>query len=71
VALKDEEGNIIAILDVNDVWAFDKAKEAKEVFGGDPVSYLFILIPIFIRLVLCSYVYAIRMIGTSSNSIFK
>ena len=36
VALKDEEGNIIAVLDVTDVWQPDKQREAEQVFGGDP-----------------------------------
>ena len=36
VALKDEEGNLIAVLDVTDVWQPDKQREAQQVFGGDP-----------------------------------
>ena len=37
-ALKDEEGNLIAILDIADIYKPDKHKEAQLVFGGDPVS---------------------------------
>ena len=36
VALKDEEGNIIAVMKVTDVWQPDKEREAQQVFGGDP-----------------------------------
>ena len=36
VALKDEEGNIIAVMEVTDVWQPDKEREAQQVFGGDP-----------------------------------
>ena len=38
VALKDEEGNLIAVLDIRDIYRPDKDKEAQLVFGGDPVS---------------------------------
>ena len=38
VALKDEEGNLIAVLDISDIYRPDKEKEAQLVFGGDPVS---------------------------------
>eukprot|EP00808_Paulinella_micropora_P013710 g31995.t1 len=44
ITLLDMEGNVIAILDVQDLWQPDKAKEAQKVFGGDPehpaVDYL-------------------------------
>ena len=36
VALRDHEGNLIAVMDLNDVWEADKAREAESVFGGDP-----------------------------------
>jgi len=36
IALKDHEGNVIAIMDVADMYEPDKAKEGKMVFGGDP-----------------------------------
>lgn len=36
MSLKDEEGNIIAILDIEDVYKPDKSVEAQMVFGGDP-----------------------------------
>ena len=35
VALRDHEGNLIAVMDMNDVWEADKAREAESVFGGD------------------------------------
>jgi sulfate adenylyltransferase len=45
VALKDKEGNIIAVLDISDIYQPNKEKEAREVWGGDPehpaVHYLF------------------------------
>ena len=44
VALKDEEGNLIAVLDIADIYKPDKAREAALVFGGDPehpaIAYL-------------------------------
>ena len=36
LALRDHEGNLIAVMDLNDVWEADKAQEAESVFGGDP-----------------------------------
>lgn len=36
LTLVDMEGNVIGILDVQDVYQPDKQKEAQEVFGGDP-----------------------------------
>ena len=35
IALRDQEGAILAILSVTDKWSPDKAREAKEVFGAD------------------------------------
>ena len=35
VALRDHEGNLIAVMDMNDAWEADKAREAESVFGGD------------------------------------
>jgi sulfate adenylyltransferase len=44
VALRDFEGNLIAVLNVEDIWEADKEREADQVFGGDPehpaVDYL-------------------------------
>jgi len=36
IALKDEEGNMIAVLDIEDIYAPNKSAEAQLVFGGDP-----------------------------------
>jgi len=36
LALKDKEGNIIAIIDIQDIYQPNKDKEAKLVWGGDP-----------------------------------
>ena len=46
ISLRDEEGNILAILTVTDNWAPNKKNEAKKVFGTDDlkhpgVDYLF------------------------------
>eukprot|EP00457_Paulinella_chromatophora_P004599 gb/GEZN01004611.1/.p1 GENE.gb/GEZN01004611.1/~~gb/GEZN01004611.1/.p1 ORF type:complete len:610 (+),score=52.82 gb/GEZN01004611.1/:77-1906(+) len=45
LTLLDMEGNVIAIIDVEDIFQPDKDKEAKEVFGGDPehpaIDYLY------------------------------
>ena len=45
VALRDKEGNLIALLDLEEAWEADKAREAEAVFGGDPehpaVDYLY------------------------------
>ncbi len=44
IALRDEEGVIIAILDIESQWTPDKAREAEKIFGDDAhpaVSYLF------------------------------
>ena len=45
VALRDQEGNLIAVMDLNDAWEVDKEREAKAVFGGDPehpaIRYLY------------------------------
>ncbi len=37
VALRDEENNLLAVMDVEDSWRPDKNKEAELVFGGDSV----------------------------------
>jgi len=43
-ALKDPEGNTIAVIDIDEMWEFNKQNEAEKVFGGDPehpaVDYL-------------------------------
>ena len=46
ISLRDEEGNILAIMTVTDNWAPNKKNEAKKVFGTDDlkhpsVEYLF------------------------------
>ena len=45
IALRDPEGNLIAVMDMNDVWEADKHREAESVFGGDPehpaIEYLY------------------------------
>jgi sulfate adenylyltransferase len=39
IALRDPEGVLIAILDVEDIWTPDKSKEAVEVFGADDETH--------------------------------
>ena len=39
IALRDQEGVILAILSVSDVWSPDKAKEARHVFGADDAAH--------------------------------
>lgn len=39
VALRDQEGVILAILEVGDIWKPDKRKEAKQVFGADDSAH--------------------------------
>ena len=39
VALRDQEGVLIAVLDVSDIWRPDKAREAVKVFGADDLSH--------------------------------
>ena len=39
IALRDQEGVILALLDVSDKWVPDKAHEAKKVFGDDDVAH--------------------------------
>jgi sulfate adenylyltransferase len=45
IALRDREFNLIAVMDMNDVWEADKEQEANSVFGGDPehpaIKYLY------------------------------
>jgi len=36
LALRDEEGNLLAVLNVEEVWQANKQQEAELVFGGDP-----------------------------------
>ncbi len=36
VALRDFEGNLIAVMNVEEMWEADKTREAEQVFGGDP-----------------------------------
>ena len=36
ITLRDYEGNLIAILDLEDAWSVDKERESQQVFGGDP-----------------------------------
>ena len=39
VALRDQEGVILATIKVTDIWAPDKANEAKKVFGADDLAH--------------------------------
>ena len=39
IALRDQEGVILAILSVSDKWSPDKAREAVKVFGADDVAH--------------------------------
>ncbi|PIB23430.1 adenylyltransferase [Amylibacter kogurei] len=39
IALRDQEGVILATLDVSDIYAPDKAKEAEKVFGADDIAH--------------------------------
>ncbi|GHA62570.1 sulfate adenylyltransferase [Amylibacter ulvae] len=39
IALRDQEGVILATLDVSDIYAPDKAKEAQKVFGADDAAH--------------------------------
>jgi sulfate adenylyltransferase len=39
VALRDQEGVMIAILEVQDVWTPDKHREAERVFGADDIAH--------------------------------
>ena len=39
IALRDEEGVILAILSVTDRWTPDKAREAEKVFGADDIAH--------------------------------
>jgi len=39
IALRDEEGVILAILSVTDRWAPDKHREAEKVFGADDIAH--------------------------------
>jgi len=39
VTLRDAEGDVIALLTVSDIWAPDKAKEAREVFGTEDETH--------------------------------
>lgn len=45
IALRDPEFNLLALMNVQDIWQPDKSIEAKKVFGGDPehpaINYLF------------------------------
>ncbi|MDB2490663.1 adenylyltransferase, partial [Paracoccus sp. (in: a-proteobacteria)] len=38
IALRDQEGVILAIMSVTDKWRPNKAREAKEVFGADDLA---------------------------------
>merc|ERR1719208_254319 len=44
VVLKDQEGNPLAVMKVNDMWSPDKKAEADKCWGGDPehpaIAYL-------------------------------
>ena len=35
LTLRDYEGNLIAVIDLEDAWSVDKEREAQQVFGGD------------------------------------
>ncbi|MGC9368793.1 MAG: bifunctional sulfate adenylyltransferase/adenylylsulfate kinase [Paracoccaceae bacterium] len=39
IALRDQEGVILAILNVTDRWAPDKSREAEKVFGADDIAH--------------------------------
>ena len=39
LALRDKEGYLIAILDVNDKWNYDKELEAKKVYGTTDITH--------------------------------
>ncbi len=39
VALRDQEGVILALLEVGDIWKPDKSKEAEQVFGADDEAH--------------------------------
>ena len=39
IALRDQEGVILAILSVSDKWSPDKAKEAEKVYGADDLAH--------------------------------
>src|SRR6056297_2983440 len=39
IALRDQEGVILAIMSVTDKWVPDKAREAEKVFGADDVAH--------------------------------
>ena len=39
IALRDQEGVILAILSISDKWVPDKKREAKKVFGSDDVTH--------------------------------
>ena len=39
IALRDQEGVILALLEVSDKWVPDKAKEAEAVFGADDLAH--------------------------------
>ncbi len=39
IALRDQEGVILAILSVSDIWTPDKANEAEKVFGADDAAH--------------------------------
>ncbi|MEM9046733.1 MAG: bifunctional sulfate adenylyltransferase/adenylylsulfate kinase [Pseudomonadota bacterium] len=39
IALRDQEGVILAIMSVTDKWSPDKAREAEKVFGADDVAH--------------------------------
>ncbi|HJP03857.1 MAG: bifunctional sulfate adenylyltransferase/adenylylsulfate kinase [Gammaproteobacteria bacterium] len=39
IALRDPEGVLTAILEINDIWTPDKAREAREVFGSEDEAH--------------------------------
>ena len=39
IALRDEEGVIVAVMTVTDKWVPDKAEEAKKIFGADDLAH--------------------------------
>ena len=39
IALRDQEGVLIAVMDVSDIWQPDKSHEAKNVFGADDPAH--------------------------------
>ncbi|NNF52058.1 MAG: bifunctional sulfate adenylyltransferase/adenylylsulfate kinase [Gammaproteobacteria bacterium] len=39
IALRDQEGVLVAVMDISDIWAPDKQQEARKVFGSDDEAH--------------------------------